>query len=112
MIESTGLQRPNSSPFELFIGGQSRRPERVAHQPLFLHDISCSSEGGTTAGELPFHLCGRSLIDARPRTGTAPDEKRNCGKTRESELVDRRLQVPPSPLHDHRLTTPKLTRVE
>jgi hypothetical protein len=96
-IESTRLHNLAVHCANIFIGGQSRRPERVAHQPLFLHDISCSSEGGTTAGELPFHLCGRSLIDARHQTGTAPDETRNCGKTRESELVDRRLQVPPSP---------------
>jgi len=41
------------------------------------------------------------LIDARSQTGTAPDEKTEMRyPTRASELVDRRLQVPPSPLHD------------
>ena len=41
------------------------------------------------------------LIDARSQTGTAPDEKTEMRyPTRASELVHRRLQVPPSPLHD------------
>jgi len=41
------------------------------------------------------------LIDAREQTGTAPDEQTEMRyPTRASELVDRRLQVPPSPLHD------------
>ena len=41
------------------------------------------------------------LIDARSQTGTAPDEKTEMRyPTRASELVHRRLQAPPSPLHD------------
>src|SRR5262245_34890423 len=49
---------------------------------------SCRSEGGTTAGEFPRKLCGRSLIDARPQTGIAPDEKTEMRyPTRASEIV-------------------------
>src|SRR5216684_999743 len=41
------------------------------------------------------------MIDARPQTGTAPDEQTAMRyPTRASELDHRRLQVPPSPLHD------------
>src|ERR1700687_4023637 len=41
------------------------------------------------------------MIDARPQTGTAPDEQTEMRyPTRASELDHRRLQVPPSPLHD------------
>jgi Transposase, Mutator family len=41
------------------------------------------------------------MIDARPQTGTAPDERTEMRyPTRASELDHRRLQVPPSPLHD------------
>jgi hypothetical protein len=41
------------------------------------------------------------MIDARSQTGTAPDEQTAMRyPTRASELDHRRLQVPPSPLHD------------
>src|ERR1700678_169283 len=41
------------------------------------------------------------MIDARPQTGTAPDEQTEMRyPTRASELDHRRLQVPPSLLHD------------
>src|SRR5216684_8893652 len=41
------------------------------------------------------------MIDARPQTGTAPDEQTEMRyPTRASELDHRRLQVLPSPLHD------------
>src|SRR6266446_1837684 len=41
------------------------------------------------------------MIDARPQTGTAPDEQTEMRyPTRASELDHRRLQAPPSPLHD------------
>jgi hypothetical protein len=40
---------------------------------------SCSSEGGTTAGELPKTLRGRSLIDAAFRPGQPQTNKRKCG---------------------------------
>jgi hypothetical protein len=41
------------------------------------------------------------MIDARPQTGTAPDEQTAMRyPTRASELDHRRLQVLPSPLHD------------
>src|SRR6202158_5711404 len=41
------------------------------------------------------------MIDARPQTGTAPDEQTEMRyPTRASELDHRRLHVPPSPLHD------------
>jgi PAS domain-containing protein len=41
------------------------------------------------------------MIDARPQTGTAPDEQTEMRyPTRASELDHRRLQVPLSPLHD------------
>src|ERR1700678_3315236 len=41
------------------------------------------------------------MIDARPQTGTAPDEQTEMRyPTLASELDHRRLQVPPSLLHD------------
>ena len=73
---------------------------------------SCSSEGGTTAGEFPRNLCGRSLIDARPQTGTAPDEKTEMRyPTRASELVHRRLGFRPLLCTIHRYNTSRRVRV-
>jgi len=47
------------------------------------------------------HYVADHMIDARPQTGTAPDEQTAMRyPTRASELDHRRLQVPPSPLHD------------
>ena len=62
---STGPQPP---PLQSASRGISRR-----HQ-------SCSSEGGTTAGEFPKKLCGRSS-DRRPtfRPGQPQTNKRKCG---------------------------------
>lgn len=48
----------------------------------------CNGAGGTTAGELPIGLCGRSLIDARVQTETAPNEK---------------MEMPPRGLYERRI---------
>ena len=56
---------------------------------------------GTRQGNSRRNCVADHLIDARSQTGTAPDEQTEMRyPTRASEPVDRRLQVPPSPLHD------------
>jgi hypothetical protein len=56
---------------------------------------------GARRGNSRAYCVADHMIDARSQTGTPPDEQTEMRyPTRASELDHRRLQVPPSPLHD------------
>src|SRR5580704_13365053 len=60
-----------------------------------------AARAGPRQGNSRAFYVADHMIDARPQTGTAPDEQTEMRyPTRASELDHRRLQVPPSLLHD------------
>ena len=61
---------------------------------------SCNGGGEATAGEFPSTLCGRSPIDARAKTGTAPDEHSDMRESANQSLI-----TDVSRLRLHRCTT-------
>src|SRR5260370_14780457 len=78
-------------------GGQSLNTRRASRKTSIVQQRGRDhGKGNSRAYYVADHM-----IDARSQTGTAPDEQTAMRyPTRASELDHRRLQVPPSPLHD------------
>jgi ribonuclease Z len=108
-IQSGEISQRHSEVQDRTAGGPSELINTISFEPKdepqsvwSSSDVKVSAIRSThIPGNVSYRVDTPAMIDARSQTGTAPDEQTAMRyPTRASELDHRRLQVPPSPLHD------------